>query len=192
MLRNDAEALERGFEMFGSKSYKNETGIVSGVENVIERVCMYCGKKYGEVQTSATGRTHGICKECMEARHPAEALAANADGYQPPGSATGIGTTDNVAPPGMEHVVKALKKEPGIDNPFAVAWSMYTKKNDDSEGPIAAVRGSNEGVLKKPTYGKSEFEKIPHTKSSDGTTAVTKEGHHYVWDERFEHWARTF
>lgn len=30
----------------------------------------------------------------------------------------------NVAPPGMEGTVKALKKEPGIDNPFALAWWM--------------------------------------------------------------------
>lgn len=36
----------------------------------------------------------------------------------------GAGAT-NVAPPGMERVVKALKKEAGVDNPFAVAWSMY-------------------------------------------------------------------
>lgn len=28
------------------------------------------------------------------------------------------------APPGMEHVVRALKKETDVDNPFAVAWAM--------------------------------------------------------------------
>ena len=31
------------------------------------------------------------------------------------------------APPGMEHVVKALKGKKGV-NPYAVAWSMYNKK----------------------------------------------------------------
>ena len=30
------------------------------------------------------------------------------------------------APPGMEHVVKSLKGK--VDNPYAVAWSMYKKK----------------------------------------------------------------
>lgn len=28
----------------------------------------------------------------------------------------------NVAPPGMERTVRALKREPGVDNPFALAW----------------------------------------------------------------------
>ena len=30
------------------------------------------------------------------------------------------------SPPGMEHVVKSLKGK--VDNPYAVAWSMYKKK----------------------------------------------------------------
>lgn len=34
---------------------------------------------------------------------------------------------DEVAPPGGEKVVKALKKNKDVDNPFAVAWSMKNK-----------------------------------------------------------------
>lgn len=34
-----------------------------------------------------------------------------------------------VAPPGKEDVVKALKKEPGVDNPWAIAWSQYDKEH---------------------------------------------------------------
>lgn len=34
---------------------------------------------------------------------------------------------DEVAPQGYEDIVKALKKEPGVDNPWAVAWSMKNK-----------------------------------------------------------------
>lgn len=34
---------------------------------------------------------------------------------------------DEVAPPGYEKTVKALKKEPSIDNPWALAWSMKKK-----------------------------------------------------------------
>jgi hypothetical protein len=30
-------------------------------------------------------------------------------------------------PKGYEDVVKALKKEPDVDNPWAVAWSMKSK-----------------------------------------------------------------
>ena len=32
-----------------------------------------------------------------------------------------------VAPEGYEKIVKALKKEPSIENPWAVAWSMKKK-----------------------------------------------------------------
>jgi hypothetical protein len=34
---------------------------------------------------------------------------------------------DEVAPPGDEKLVKALKKNPDIDNPWAVAWSIHNK-----------------------------------------------------------------
>ena len=34
---------------------------------------------------------------------------------------------DEVAPPGFEGTVKAMKKKKEIDNPYALAWSMYKK-----------------------------------------------------------------
>ena len=34
-----------------------------------------------------------------------------------------------VTPPGYEPVVKALKKKPGVDNPWAVAWAMKGKES---------------------------------------------------------------
>lgn len=37
---------------------------------------------------------------------------------------------NQVAPPGMEKVVKALKKKGDVENPWAVAWSMYNKKKN--------------------------------------------------------------
>ena len=40
-----------------------------------------------------------------------------------------ITTVKEEAPPGMEKVVKALKKKKDIDNPYAVAWGIYNKKN---------------------------------------------------------------
>ncbi len=36
---------------------------------------------------------------------------------------------DEVAPPGREDQVKALKKVPGIDNPYAVSWASYRKSH---------------------------------------------------------------
>lgn len=35
---------------------------------------------------------------------------------------------EEVAPPGMEDTVKKLKKRKGVDNPYALAWSIYNKK----------------------------------------------------------------
>ncbi len=35
--------------------------------------------------------------------------------------------TINVAPPGWEGTVKAMKKEPNISNPFALAWYEKNK-----------------------------------------------------------------
>jgi hypothetical protein len=48
---------------------------------------------------------------------------------------------ESVAPPHSEEVVHALKKEPGVDNPFAVAWSMHNKGDKMSavKAAIAAV-----------------------------------------------------
>jgi len=39
----------------------------------------------------------------------------------------GIKIADDVTPPGGEHVVKALKEEPGVQNPWAVAWAMKNR-----------------------------------------------------------------
>jgi hypothetical protein len=36
-------------------------------------------------------------------------------------------TVDEVAPPGFEGTVKAMKKHKDIDNPWALAWSMKNK-----------------------------------------------------------------
>ncbi len=43
-----------------------------------------------------------------------------------------------VAPPHSENVVHALKKEKGVENPFATAWSMYNKGDKMSAVKAAA------------------------------------------------------
>lgn len=55
-----------------------------------------------------------------------------------------------VTPPGSEDVVKALKDEPGVDNPWAVAWSMYNKGDKMSSfkaacQAIAKIAGAADG-----------------------------------------------
>lgn len=36
-----------------------------------------------------------------------------------------------VAPPGKEKMVKTFKKDPDIDNPWALAWSIHNKEKED-------------------------------------------------------------
>lgn len=40
-----------------------------------------------------------------------------------------VGLVDFIkkSPPNMEHMVRKLKRRPGVDNPWAVAWSMHRK-----------------------------------------------------------------
>ena len=40
---------------------------------------------------------------------------------------------DEVTPPGEEKVVKALKKNSEVDNPWAVSWSIYNKKHNKNK-----------------------------------------------------------
>jgi len=58
-------------------------------------------------------------------------------------------TTAGVAPPGMEHVVRALKRQPGVRNPWAVAWRMRQQ---------AAGLGFEDPMLLTANY---EFKTIP-------------------------------
>jgi len=44
-----------------------------------------------------------------------------------------------VAPPGLEHVVKELKKDPKVENPFAVAWSIKDKQEGKQPEKKAAA-----------------------------------------------------
>lgn len=53
-----------------------------------------------------------------------------------------------VTPPGMEPVVKALKRKGGIDNPWAVAWSMYGKQGKKKKAKNAATSGAFSALLR--------------------------------------------
>lgn len=43
-----------------------------------------------------------------------------------------------VAPPGWEGTVKEMKKDPDIDNPWALAWSMKNKGYESHKANIVA------------------------------------------------------
>lgn len=47
---------------------------------------------------------------------------------KPPSPPSGVpGRGKYVAPPGMEHVVRRLKRKKDVNNPYAVAWSMHDR-----------------------------------------------------------------
>ena len=61
------------------------------------------------------------------------------------------GRADEVAPPGWEGTVKAMKKHKDIDNPWALAWSMKKKgyKSHKTEHTKKKKKKMNEGF---PTF----------------------------------------
>jgi hypothetical protein len=59
-----------------------------------------------------------------------------------------------VAPPGWEKTVKAMKKHDNIDNPFALAWSMKNKgykshKKESADPYFESLRAKVEELAKK-------------------------------------------
>ena len=76
-----------------------------------------------------------------------------------------------VTPPGREKQVKALKKVPGIDNPWAVSWASYNKskkKTDESEEAL------EEGFDELDKYMKGK--QGPESKGGEGKKAGTRYG----------------
>lgn len=45
-------------------------------------------------------------------------------------------SVNDATPPGREEQVQALKEQPGVDNPYAVAWASYNKSTDDAPHPM--------------------------------------------------------
>lgn len=82
------------------------------------------------------------------------------------------GYTAYSTPPGMEHVVKALKKRSGVENPWAVAWAMKRKHS-------AAIQAHQSGaeIISQPkgaTFDKTlnTFAYFVHAPAGNATPAV--------------------
>jgi len=76
-------------------------------------VCPSCGMMAVGGSCGCGGGVETACQECGMNELECEC------GYNQ--------SLDEVAPPGYEDIVKGLKKEPTVDNPWAVAWSMKNK-----------------------------------------------------------------
>src|SRR5438552_2948004 len=59
-----------------------------------------------------------------------------------------------VAPPGRERQVKRLKRIPGIDNPWAVAWASYNKRKRKEDIDVDRMISDYVEAKKKPLFKK--------------------------------------
>jgi len=85
-----------------------------------DAVCPSCGQMPPEVDAGCScGLMEGVNKQCMQCGMN-EAMCEC-------GSQMKETDLEEVAPEGYEDVVMALKKEPNVDNPWAIAWSMKNK-----------------------------------------------------------------
>ena len=82
-------------------------------------------------------------EEPKESKEPCSACKGTGEG--PAGACTkchGAGSLLEVSPPGWSGTVKAMKDEPDIDNPFALAWSMKNKGYKSHKKPESVQVGS--------------------------------------------------
>ena len=82
-----------------------------------------------------------------------------------------------VAPPGWEGTVKAMKKKKGIDNPWALAWHMHNKGNkpripEEKEIEEMQMENTEKKVLSFGEFQLNEISmeagKVYHQDTSDG------------------------
>lgn len=115
------DTMKKLQERFGDPigSYAGDAPV--GVRGIDEDVCPACGMMF--VQDACGCMSEGSSEPCAECGMM-EVGGACGCTHEGPVEESDIG---EVAPPGYEKVVKALKKEPGVENPWAVAWSMKKK-----------------------------------------------------------------
>lgn len=96
-----------------------------------------------------------------------------------------------VTPPGREEQVKALKKEPGIDNPWAVAWESYNKSHESGdEKEATAPLGWESAVQTMSSAGVQNAPVVAHWMKAEGYTPhkasflVRRRGGAY-WNAKF-------
>jgi hypothetical protein len=84
--------------------------------------------------------------------------------YEGPADYGGYDSETEVAPPGMEPLVKKLKKDPDVDNPFAIAWAQYNRTHK-KEGRRVVQAEAIEAIPEAPhgalVRGSGKVEEIP-------------------------------
>ena len=104
---------------WGSSKLSEGAGVCpqcGGMMGLDEDVCTSCSMMSDMDESEGGGRHPGHDKACTCPDCSRPVLHDESE-------------LDEKAPPGREKQVKALKKEPGVDNPYAVAWASYNKKH---------------------------------------------------------------
>jgi hypothetical protein len=83
-----------------------------------------------------------VVRQCVKEAGPQYKVVTGKSQYERPGQVNrarqiqGEPEINEVTPPGGEDVVRALKKKSGVDNPWAVAWSMKNKGEIQQEEEV--------------------------------------------------------
>lgn len=119
-MKNYNKIIEEAFgEPIGS--YAGDAP--EGAPSIQAEVCPACGMMPIDGKCGCPGMKHDdmVCPKCgMIHIHEADKCEMTEAKKQKE-------DLDEVTPKGYEKVVKALKKDPEIDNPWAIAWSMEKK-----------------------------------------------------------------
>ncbi len=168
MVLNQLDQMERAVKMvrdyIGTDYEKQLPAWVQSkltlATDYIDTVGNYLSSKNEDVNEAASAsiRMYKALQQAKEKREREERLGNELLNKKPAETQPKKQDMTEVAPPGFEGTVKAMKKHKDIDNPFALAWSMKnkgykshkkadgTQKNENYQDPMAATSMPNGGA----------------------------------------------
>jgi hypothetical protein len=168
MVLNQLDQMERAVKMvrdhIGTDYEKQLPAWVQSkltlATDYIDTVGNYLSSKNEDVNEAASAsiRMYKALQQAKEKREREERLGNELLNKKPAETQPKKQDMTEVAPPGFEGTVKAMKKYKKIDNPWALAWSMKNKgykshkksdgtpKNENYQDPMAASSMPNDGA----------------------------------------------
>jgi len=170
MVLNQLDQMERAVKMvrdFIGTDYEKQLPAwvqskLTLASDYIDTVGNYLNSKNEDVNEAASAsiRMYKALQQAKEKREREERLGNELLNKKPPEQkpVQKEEVVAEVAPPGFEGTVKAMKKYKKIDNPWALAWSMKNKgykshkkadgtpKNENYQDPMAATSMPNGGA----------------------------------------------
>ena len=170
MVLNQLDQMDRAVKMvrdFIGTDYEKQLPAwvqskLTLASDYIDTVGNYLNSKNEDVNEAASAsiRMYKALQQAKEKREREERLGNELLNKKPPEQkpVQKEEVVAEVAPPGFEGTVKAMKKHKDIDNPWALAWSMKNKgykshkkadgtpKNENYQDPMAATSMPNGGA----------------------------------------------